>query len=99
MTQQAIPERVVQAQQAADAAWARVEAHRKAVDAKRRADSEPGALRAWTDDENRTFEELYTAARAAMEARARAMADEGVPSTFETEAAIRLAVQSASLGG
>lgn len=95
-----IPEVVVQAQRAVDAAWAAVEAYRREVDADRRATAQPPGerhglpvLRPWTDDENARYAVLHAAAVRAAEARAEAMQAEGVASTWDTERAIRAAAR------
>lgn len=94
-----IPEPVVAAQAAADKAWADVEAYRKQVDAQRAKDAKEETPRGemvtqpWTDDENRKFIEKWKAAVAAARARREVMAAEGVPSTWDTERAIRAAVR------
>lgn len=95
-----IPPQVIAAQRAADEAWQAVEDYRKAVDADRRSTAEPPTeryrspvLRPWTVEESARYRELHAAAVAASEARAAAMLDEGIVSTFDTEKDIRAAAR------
>jgi hypothetical protein len=94
------PEQVVQAQQAADAAWAAVETYRKAVDANRRKTAQPPGerhgmpiLRPWTAEESAEYDRLHAAAVAAAEARAEALRGAGIASSYAVEAGIRAAVR------
>jgi hypothetical protein len=95
-----IPDVVVQAQRAMDAAWAELEAYRKAVDADRRKTAQPAteghrspALRPWTEAEDARYAELHAAAVAAAEHRAAVMREHGVTSTWDTERAVRAAAR------
>ncbi|MBM9506800.1 hypothetical protein [Actinacidiphila acididurans] len=87
---------VLDAQRAADAAWARVEAYRMEVDAARKASAQPPAergerpvLRPWTQEENDEFARLHAAAVAAGQERRRIVDAAGLTSSFELEHEMR----------
>jgi hypothetical protein len=96
---------VLDAQRAADDAWARLEQYRKEVDEARRADAQPAeeswgrpVLRPWTEDENAEFAKRRAAAVAASENRARIMREVGLVSTFEVESEVRKHARENSAG-
>jgi hypothetical protein len=81
------PPDLVAAQRRADAAWAAVEEHRKAVDAARRAEAVEDRdrpkwaspeLRPWTAEESARHEELMAEVREAAEARSAALSASGL---------------------
>jgi hypothetical protein len=86
---------VLEAQRAFDSAWADVEGYRKKVDSDRRATAaipDGGGrpqLRPWSEEENQGFAERFATAKAAGEARAAAMVEAGLASTYEAEAEMR----------
>lgn len=81
------PPALVDLQRRAQAAWAAVEAHRLAVDARRREEAEPDtdrpkwaspALRLWTEEEDARHAELMAAVLEAEQARHAALAESGL---------------------
>lgn len=79
-----LPEDVIQLQRTAHAAWAAVEDHRKAVDARRRADAAGGPLRPWTPGEDARHEQLMAAVRQAQQdLHAAVDAEEGLDRGYE----------------
>ncbi|MGW5352175.1 hypothetical protein ACWERV_16900 [Streptomyces sp. NPDC004031] len=92
MAETPIPETVSAAQRTVDAAWAAVEKHRKTVDAARRTEAAAAGaetLRPWTEAEDAEYAQLHQAAVAAAEARAAALIEAGIVSTYDNEVAIR----------
>ena len=78
------PSELIEAQRRCHRAWAAVEAHRREVDAQRRAEAAdqpkdesrpwaPRTLRLWTDTESARHEELMAEVHAAAEARTAAL--------------------------
>ena len=91
---------VIEAQRALATAWAKLEAHRKAVDADRaKTEQAPETVwqspiwRDWPDEESATYDELHAAVLAAGQSRAEIMARHQVVSSWDTERALRAAVR------
>lgn len=98
------PDHLLDLQRQAHAAWEAVEGHRKAVDARRRAEAvhSPGseplrtpALPPWTQGEDEKHAELMTAARQAQEALAEGIARAGLAPTFSVTQDLRKAAREA----
>jgi len=84
------PSDLVDLQRRVHAAWDAVEAHRKAVNADRKATATPGAerhsqpvLRLWTEEEDARHAELMAAVREATDARRAALAGSGLGASYD----------------
>jgi len=91
---------VIEAQRALETAWAKREAHRKAVNADRAKTEQAPEMawqspirRDWTDKESTTYDELHAAVLATAQARAEIMARHQVVSSWDSERALRAAVR------
>lgn len=76
-------------------AWEKLQAYRLEVDVARGVRTTDDGVarpahRPWSDDENKTYAKLIAAARQAVQARAAAMADAGLTSTYQVENELRL---------
>lgn len=96
-----IPAPVAAAQRASDEAWAALQAYRESVDEQRRADPRVDTgrgpmVRLWTPEEDAEYDKLHTAVLAAAEARAAAMVQAGIVSTYDTERELRTAARAAA---
>jgi hypothetical protein len=94
------PSELIAAQKAADAAWAAVEAHRKQVDADRRATATPPGerherpvMRPWAPEEDARHEELMAAVREAQEAVAAGIAAAGLSPTYDVVQGLKRAAK------
>lgn len=106
MTDIDLPEQLVQAQRAVDAAWSAVAAHRAAVTARRRADAagagaEPDSRRPWagvplpwwTGDERARYDELHAVVVAAAESRRAVIDRSGLGHGADVVAALHAAAR------
>lgn len=100
MSEIEFPSELVEAQRAADAAWAAVEAHRKAVDADRRKTAQPPGerherpvLRPWTAEEDAEHERLMAVVREAQEAVAASIEAAGLSPTYDVVQGLKRAAK------
>lgn len=96
-----LPEQLVDAQRAVDAAWAAVEQCRKSVTARRRADGQPepgrpwAGLAPWIPEETAEYDRLHASAIRAAEARRAAIDAAGLGHGYDVVQALHLAAQRA----
>ncbi|MET9222291.1 hypothetical protein ABZX65_26495 [Streptomyces sp. NPDC003300] len=98
------PATLVDLQKRSDAAWAAVEAHRKQVDAQRRAEAAPlkdapkwmsPALREWTAEERERHAALMAEATAAADALHQALAASGLGASYDVVQGLHRAARAA----